>query len=231
MTPERDVHTVLRTNASVRQYTDTPVPDEVLHRILDTARFAPSGGNKQAWHVMVLRDPEIRARVDALAHLGWNEYMAQNLAGLRPFAADETGRWQGPRGVDFAAARAQEQPWPFGDSMTAAPVLLVVAADLTLLSAMDCELDRVRLAAGGSVYPFAHSILLAARAEGLGGVMTTFLIRQEPAARELLGLPQHWAIAALVAIGEPVKQLTKLARNPVESFTTVDRFDGPTFRV
>jgi nitroreductase len=79
------------------------------------------------------------------------------------------------------------------------------------------------------VYPFVHSILLAARGRGLGGVMTTFLARAEDAARPLLGLPDDWAIASMVCLGHPVRRATKLSRRPVRELAFVDRFDGPAF--
>jgi hypothetical protein len=59
--------------------------------------------------------------------------------------------------------------------------------------------------------------------------MTTMLARQEPRAKELLHVPDGHAIAALLALGYPVKQVTKLRRAAVEEFTTVDRFDGDPF--
>jgi len=71
------------------------------------------------------------------------------------------------------------------------------------------------------------NILLAARSEGLAGVLTTAVVPEEAAARELLGLPETHAIAAVIPLGVPVKQLTKLSRREVEEFTTVDQFDGP----
>ena len=80
----------------------------------------------------------------------------------------------------------------------------MVAADLASIAMMDGNLGRATLTGGASIYPFCHSILLAARDRGLGGVLTTFLARAEPAARPLLGLPDDWAIAAMVAIGHPV---------------------------
>src|ERR1700755_132024 len=56
----------LRSTGSVREFTDQPVDDDTLARLLDTARFAPSGGNAQAWRVVVVRDPRRRARVREL---------------------------------------------------------------------------------------------------------------------------------------------------------------------
>ena len=52
-----DLIDTLRTTGAVREFTDEPVPDDVLARVLDTARFAPSGGNRQGWRVVVVQDP------------------------------------------------------------------------------------------------------------------------------------------------------------------------------
>jgi nitroreductase len=104
-----------------------------------------------------------------------------------------------------------------------------VAVELAQLAVTDNGLDRQSIVGGGSIYPFAHNIVLAARNLGLGGTMTTVLCRQEPAAKALLGIPDTWAIAALVVLGEPVHQVTKLRRRPVESFTVIDTFGGREF--
>jgi nitroreductase len=109
------------------------------------------------------------------------------------------------------------------------PVVLAVAADLSTIAMMDKDLDRVAITGGASVYPFCWNVLLAARAEGLGGVITTFASRAEPVTGPLLGLPQNHALVATIFLGHPVKQPTRLTRKPVSSFTTIDRFDGPTF--
>ena len=75
----------------------------------------------------------------------------------------------------------------------------------------------------------AWNILLGARNEGFGGTLTTLIAAQESKAQELLGLEPDVAVAALLTIGKPKKQLTKLSRKKVEEFTTVDRGDGPAF--
>jgi nitroreductase len=219
---------VMRATGAIREFTDEPVDDAVLHGILDAARFAPNGGNRQGWHVIVLRDPAIRTRVRDLYMLGWREYTAHTREQKVPFAPGPDGRWTAPA-VDLEAARATPAPNEFGEHLDTAPVLLVVAVDLQALAITDNGLDRQSIVGGGSVYPFCHNVLLAARNASLGGVMTTVLARQEPAVRELLGLPEGWALAALVVLGHPVKQITKLRRDPVESFTSVDRFDGAPF--
>ena len=225
-----ELSAALRTTGSVRSFTDEPVDDATVHRVLDTARFAPSGGNAQGWHVIVVKSPEIRTQIRDLAQFTWNEYAQLTAMGIRPYGADETGRWPGPPpGVDLTLLRAKHIPNPMLDHLVEAPVVLVVCADLRAIAAMDIELDRTQTTGGASIYPFAWSILLAAHGEGLGGVMTTFLVRQEPLAKPILQLPPHMAIASMIVLGHPVHRNTKLTRKPVEAFTTVDTFAGVTF--
>ena len=227
---DMDLLHVMRSNGSVRSFRPDHVGDDAVVRILENARFAPSGGNKQGWHVIVLKDLAVRSEIAGLARMGWNEYAAQNAAGVRAFGADLTGHWPGPpAGMDLAVERVTERRWPFMQALEETPVLLVVCVDLTVLALVDCELDRIQIAGGASIYPFVQNILLAAREEGLAGVMTTFLVRQEPAAQAVLGLPKHIAVASLVALGVPEHQNSKLTRKPVAEFTTVDRYDGPSF--
>ncbi len=223
-----DFHTVVRTTPAVRRFTDEAMPDEVLHRILDDARFAPSGGNRQGWRVVVVRDPTTRLRLRELYQLGWREYVAHVAAGAVPFAPGADRRWTSPA-IDLAEARAIERPDPFGDSLEHVPVMLVVVVDLTALAVLDNGLDRQSIVGGGSIYPFCHNVLLAARANGWGGVLTTAICRQEPAVRALLDIPDPFAVAGLIALGRPQTEVTRLRRRAVEEFTTVDRFGGEPF--
>ena len=108
-----------------------------------------------------------------------------------------------------------------------AAVVLVITVDLTFVAGMDQHLDRIGVVSGASVYPLVWNILLAARNEGYGGTLTTMAVPEEVQIRDLLGIPDTHAVAALVPLGKPTQQLTKLGRRPVEEFTTRDRFDGP----
>jgi nitroreductase len=226
-----DLIEALRSTGAIRDFRPEPVPDEIVHRLLDTARFAPNGGNRQAWHVIVARDPAIKEAIRDLYLPGWYEYLAQMEAGLTPFAAvtdteaEIAARARGPE----IRARAAAAPPGFAENFHLAPVLLVLLADLRNLATIDRDLDRYTLVGGASIYPFAWSILLAAHDAGLGGVFTTVAIRQEPELKELLGVPEPIVVAGVLALGYPVRRATKLRRNPVESFATVDRYDGAAF--
>jgi len=221
----------LRSTGAVRSFTDDPVPDDVLYGLLDTARFAPNGGNRQAWRVIVVRDAATRVALRDLYLPGWYEYLPQMEAGLTPFApftdrdAETAAR---ARAAEFAE-RGAAAPG-FAERLHEVPALLVLLADLRNLATLDRDLDRYTLVGGASIYPFAWSVLLAAHDAGLGGVITTVAIREEPALRELFGIPDHVVVAGVLALGYPDgKRATKLRRNPVESFATVDRFEGETF--
>jgi nitroreductase len=227
-----DLIDALRTTGSVREFTDEPVPDDVLHRVLDTARFAPNGGNRQAWKVVVLQDPGLRARMRDVYLLHWYEYLALRAAGLTPFApVHDPAAESAALGREPQLRAAAEANAPgFAEQIDRAPVLLAILADLRSLAAMDRGFDRYTMVGGASIYPFVWSILLAAHEEGLGGVMTTAAIREEGAAEALLGAPPEYAMAALLALGHPAgKRATRLRRNPVDDFTTVDSCTGPPF--
>jgi len=213
-----DLRTSLRSNGAVRAFSDHPVDDATLHDVLDTARFAPSGGNRQPWRVAIVRDLETRREMGALMRSVWDEYVGANATGVTAFAYG--------RSIDAPPIAA---PNALLDVIETIPVVLAVAADLDSIAMMDGNLDRPPITGGASIYPFCWSILLAAREHGLGGVITTFLSRAEPAITPRLGLAPGHALAATIFLGHPVHQNTKLKRHPVNSFATIDRFDGDSF--
>jgi nitroreductase len=213
----------------VRDFRDADVDDATVYRLLDSARFAPNGGNRQAWRVIVVKDPEVRTQLRDLYLPGWYEYLAQAAAGLTPWAVvtDRELERQSIVGAEDMARAAASGGGGLAEHLDQVPVILVLLADLAKLATVDRDADHYTMVGGASIYPFAWNILLAARHEGLAGVMTTMLVRQEDAVKDLLGIPDTVALAGMLALGTPVSQPTRLRRSPVESFTTVDRFDGP----
>jgi nitroreductase len=218
---------VMRTTPATRTFTDEPVSAEVLHRILDHARFAPSGGNRQGWHVVVLEDPAVRARVQELYQEAWREYVAHGRIGRVAFSPGPDRFAQS--WVDLDEAARTPAPNPFADHLADHPVVMVVCVELSALAVLDFGLDRQSIVGGASIYPFCHNIMLKARDEGLGGVMTTAICRREAEVAELLGVPDTHALASLIALGHPQEEVTKLRRSPVEEIAVVDRFAGPAF--
>ncbi len=211
-----DLIEALRTTGAARDFTDQPVDDDVVAAILDDARFAPSGGNRQPWRVAIVKDPAIRRQLADLMTTVWHEYRGESAQSTHaPFAFGRSTN-----------ATPVAEPNELLDNIERVPVVIVLAADLNEIALMDGQLGRPPLTGGASIYPFGWSILLAARARGLGGVMTTFLSRAEDEAAAIVRLPEDHALAATIFLGYPVHLNTKLSRGRVSEFTTVDRFDG-----
>jgi nitroreductase len=208
----------MRTAGTTRRFLPAPVPDEILHRVLDNARFAPNGGNRQGWHVIVVTDPATRRALHDLYQPPWQAYLGERY-GLPPDAQP------GPD-TPLALRRTME----FAERLYDVPVHLLVTVDLGVLAVTDKALARQSIVGGGSVYPFVHNLLLGFRQEGIGAAMTTLLIPAEPKVKELLAIPEEHAIAALIGVGYSADPLpTKLRRKAVEEFATRDRFDGEPF--
>ena len=216
---------VVRTTAAVRTFAEDPLDDVTLYRILDNARFAPSGGNRQGCRIIVIRDQHTRERLAELTAAGARRYAAQGAAGENPWNTVV------PTAVSDAEIAATPVPEHLTHPLLTASAVLVVTVDLAVVAATDSELDRVGVIAGASVYPLAWNVLLAARDEGFGGTLTTMLAAAEPDVRDLLDIPEEYALACVIPLGKPVKQLTKLRRQPVEDFVTIERFDGPPLTV
>jgi nitroreductase len=218
-----ELYDVMRSTPAVREFTDDQLPDDVLERILDSARFAPTGGNRQGVRVVVLRDQETRSTLADLGLAAARRYIAQLANGESPWNPLQ------PSGVDRSTIEATEAPPQMSAPMREAPVVLVICLDLAVVAATDQDLDRIAVVPGASVYPFVWNVLLAARNEGYGGVLTTMAVAEEPRVKELLGVPDTYAVAAIVPLGKPVRQVTKLRRRPVPEFATRERFGGAPF--
>lgn len=215
-----DLYDVMRTTSAVREFTGEPLPDDVLHTILDNARFAPSGGNRQGTQIIVVREMAARRALAELNIPGARRYTAQRAAGEGPWNA------AAPTRLSDDEIAATEVPDFWTTPVLEAAVVLVVCVDLRVVAATDQDLERVGIVGGASVYPLVWNILLAARREGFGGTITTMAVAEEPAVRELFGIPDEYAVACVVPLGKPVRQLTKLTRASVEDLTRLENWEG-----
>ncbi len=216
-----ELYDVMRTTFAAREFTDDPLPDDVLSRIFDNARFAPTGGNRQGVHITVVRDADTRRRLAELGATTARRYYAQLSAGENPWNSVH------PTAVAQDVIDNTGVPDHFIAPLINAPVVLVFTVDLSVVASVDQNLDRVGVVSGASVYPLVWNVMLAARNEGYGGTLTTMAIAAEDQVRGLLGIPDNHAVAAVVPLGKPTRQLTRLRRRPIAEFVTVGRFDGP----
>src|SRR5882757_2932404 len=115
-----ELYEVMRTTGAVRRFTDDPLPDEVIERILDNARFAPSGGNRQGVRVIVVRDRDTRDKLVELSATGARRYIAQTQNGEGPWNPVQ------PMQVTDEQIAATEVPPHLGAPVLGAGAVLVV---------------------------------------------------------------------------------------------------------
>ncbi len=200
---------VMRTAGSTRRFTSDPVPDDVVYRVLDNARFAPSGNNRQGWRVIVVRDSAVRVQLRDLYRKSWYTYHA-------PL---------------FTPPGQPPTPDHYADHLDEVPVHLVVLVKQAALTTTIQALDASHHIGGASVYPFVQNLVLGLRAAGLGTTLSTVLVPVEAEVKQLLRIPDGVALAAHLGVGWPAGPLpTRLTRRPVADFTTVDSFDGEAFQ-
>src|SRR5262249_7949292 len=204
---------VIETTPTCRFYRPDPVPDDVLRRVFDGARWAPTGGNRQGVRFVVVRDPAKRRQLRHWSVPAGEQYVRR--APARPGAP-----------MPKLMANADH----FAHHLDEVPVLIVVCAQLSDLLATDRHLDRLSIVGGASVYPAVQNLLLSARAEGLGTALTTLLCALEPQATEVLEIPDGIATAATVALGYPARAFPKrLARRPLGEICFADAYGAPLF--
>lgn len=204
-----DLTEALYTTRAMRRVSPTPVPDDVMARILDAAVRAPSGGNSQNWRMMVISDEAVRQQLgpiyrDAYRQLHESE---TNYAGRREAAeasGDETFL-RVMRSGDWLAENFEEVPtWLF----------FFTRHDAT----------------GASIYPAVWSAMLAARGEGVGTCLTTILgYFKSPEVFDLLDVPTdgEWELAAAVSCGYPLGRWGLAKRRPAEDVSFSNRWGEP----
>ena len=134
-----ELYDVQRTTFSARQFTSDPLPDDVLGRILDQARFAPSGGNRQGWRVIVVREAATKRALADFSAFAGKRYAAQAANGESPWNTIDPPR------VDAATIARTPAPPHLTESIATAPVVLVVCVDLKVVASIDQDLDQRRI--------------------------------------------------------------------------------------
>jgi nitroreductase len=214
-----DLVEVMRCAPTSRRFRPDPVPLEALVRALELARFAPSGGNRQGWRVVVVRDPDARLALRELYLPHWRAYM-QHTGGAKML--------EQPEQFDPTRVRMVRRANEYANRLEEVPVHLVVGVRLADLAVTDAGLPRQSIVGGASVYPFVQNLLLALRDEGLGAALTTLLVPAEAEVRRLLAIPEDIALAAHVGVGHRADPWPRqLSRRAVTEFAFAERFGQP----
>ena len=184
----------IHTQRSVRHFSTKPVREELVEAILEAAIRAPSAGNRQPWHFIVIRDREAKRRLGQWYLDSWRHMVAA----IGDAASSESYR----SGGDLAR------------QMEDIPVLILACV------------TQGASTMGSSIYPAVQNLMLAARALGLGTVLTTNHMRFEPEVKAFLGIPEDVDTAALIPIGYPAEgvRFGGSRRRPLTEVVSYDRW-------
>jgi nitroreductase len=188
-----DVFEAMGTCRAMRRLKPDPVPDELIEQVVWAATRAPSPGNSQGWHFIVVDDPARKTPIAEAVRAA----MAERVAAMpRP---DRTTRLM----LDGTAHLI--------DTLASAPVLIFVVGGVIYPPAAPREQFT-----WSALYPAAQNLLVAARALGLGTVFTTMHMVAEPTVREVLGIPDEIRLAAMIPLGWPDAEFGPVNRKPVD---------------
>ena len=210
-----ELYEAMSTLRAVRRIRPDPIPDDVLERVLTAATWAPTGGNHQSWHIVAVKDPKLKQGLEDLYRPHWMSYIPGYEAHMQnmPEREAESSRKALASGTYLAT------------HMHEAPVICVFCFNPSHITVTDASQPRQSVVGGGSIYPAVQNLLLAARSEGLGCVLTTLLCMEEPAVKKLLDIPDEWHTAAHVPLGYPVLGgHGPISRKSITKMTSVDKF-------
>ena len=206
-----DLLTGLSTTRAIRRYTDEPVSTSDLATILFAATRAPSGSNRQPFRFVVLLDgPRAVSARELLGRAAVEMWGAKR-------AADGYDSGSGTV-ADSPKARMARTMEHYTEHIGSAPVI-VIACLIRYRAPHPLE--------GASIYPACQNLLLAARAIGLGGVLTGLQALVEEELRAVLGVPDEVALAATITLGHPAGSHGPVRRRPLGELVYEDGWSSP----
>lgn len=228
---------VLYSCRAMRRLSPQPVPVELLLRLVEAGTQAPSAANAQNWRFVVVRDREV---LTEMAHpwrrgIGLMHELAER-APARP-GEDLDARRRTMFAVEWLARHFESTPAVICVCVQRDAVAQRAARRPATLRAAIRHLGlwgTIRLARRArrnaeqelwaNAYTAAQNVLLAARASGLGAVLTMPQVLAPPGTYErILGLPDDVLLAAVIPVGYPIGKFGPVARPPVENFVSWDQ--------
>jgi nitroreductase len=204
-----DLFEIIGTTRAMRRLKPDPVPEELVQKILRAGVCAANGGNTQRWRFLVIKDQEIKKRVQVWYKRALDEVVGPRYRNSAP-----------PPGVtreqyDRQHAAVEYLTHHFHE----APVWIVACLD-------EGTATPTR-SSGASIYPAVQNMLLAARALGLGATLTTRHLLYEKESEAALGLPPGVHSYAIIPIGYPMGRFGPVGRGPLSEIVYQDRWGAP----
>jgi nitroreductase len=208
--PDRaDLFETIETTRAMRRLKPDPVPDVLIRKILQAGVCAANGGNTQRWRFLVIKDPEIKKRVQVYYKRAFDEVVGPRYLASEP-----------PPGVSRERYTRQHSAVEYlTEHFHEAPVWIVACLD-------EGTATPTR-SSGASIYPAVQNMLLAARALGLGATLTTRHLLHEKDAEAALGLPPGVRSYAILPIGYPMGKFGPVGRGPLKEIVYEDRWGQP----
>ncbi len=194
-----DIFEAINSQRAMRRLKPDPVPDDLVWKVLEAAIRAPSGGNRQPWNFLVIRDPDKKRKIAEWYLDSWNK--SYGLIKQAAAANPETAK-------TYASAEY------LANHLAEVPVLIIATVNNAGVAPVSPP--------GASVYPAVQNLMLAARALGLGTCLTTLHRTHEAEVKALLGIPAGIDTMALIPLGWPRGKFGAGARLPVEKVTCWD---------
>ena len=183
---------------AIRRFRPEPIPDSVLQDLLEAAIRAPNGGNFQPWHFLVIRDPELRAQFAPLYREAW-------------WAKRRDEGINGPEDIP-PGKNTRRSAMRLAEQIGQAPVIVLLCATGRGAASM------------ASVIPAAQNLLLAARALGIGGTITTLHLQVEERVHRLLGIPDSAQVVYCLPLGYPRGSFGPVQRKPLSEVCSYERW-------
>jgi nitroreductase len=194
-----EIFEAINTQRAMRRLKPDPVPDDLIWKVLEAATRAPSGGNRQPWNFVVIRDPEKKRKIAEWYLDSWNK--SYGLIKQAAMASPETAK-------TYASAEY------LANHLAEVPVLIIATVNNAGVAPVSPP--------GASIYPAVQNLMLAARALGLGTCLTTLHRTHEAEAKQLLGIPENVETMALIPLGWPKGKFGAGPRLPVDKVTYWD---------
>ena len=209
MADANDLFEVISTTRAMRRLKPDPVPDDLIRKVLEAGVSAASGGNRQHWRFMVIKDRALKEKVQHYYKRALDEVVGPRYRNSAP-----------PPGVTREQYDRQHKAVSYlTDHFHEAPVWIVACLE-------DGQGTPSR-SSGASIYPAVQNMLLAARALGLGATLTTRHLQYEKEVEAILGLPPGVHSYAILPIGYPMGRFGPTRRAPLSEVVYLDRWGQP----
>ena len=207
MSDEIGLFEAMYTQKAIRRLKPDAVPDELVRKLIEAATKAPSGGDRQPWAFIVIRDAASKKKIGEWYRDAWDKTYGQIPPDARGQLDERTKRVYGS--AEHLALHLAE-----------APVFILA-----------CLTGMPRMAPGiasashyGSIFPAVQNLLLAARGLGLGATLTTLHKLHEDDVKQLLGIPEDVETVALIPVGYPIGKYGPTKRRPVDEVLHNERW-------